>query len=242
MRTLILGLPLPNPAFDNFSFLSAPSFSEYSQLLVDIGSASRAVDDVIGGAGVHATYGGQAIVNGPASSFAFPLADILAMRRREAEWVLSHGGSVVCIGYPEVPHVLAGGDTWRSYDWLPRPEGLSYQDDLLPGFGRPGAVLVDADHAFAPYVEQLARRIAYRLHVNEDAPELRESGSVFARSSGGQAIGFEIPLLEGRLVVLPALQKPEAERMATAGVVAECLERLSQARSPQPLESREEAL
>lgn len=234
MRTLILGLPLPNADFDNYSLLSAPSLNEYSHLVVDIGASARAVDDVIGGTGVHTTFTGQALVNGPASSYAFNLAAMLGMRAREMQQVLVNGGLLVCIAFPQATHVLAEDDIRLSYDWIPRAEGFSYADDLLPAFGRPGAVLVDADHAFAPYVEQLAQRIAYRAYVNEDAQLLREQGSVFARSPSGQAIAFDMPLLEGRVVMLPSLLKPEADRIATAKILTECLKRWEEQQAPEP--------
>lgn len=229
MRTLIIGLPLPNAGFDNYSFLSAPSFGEYQQLVVDVASVTRAVDDVINGAGVHATYGGQAIVNGPASSHAFSLREIVQMRRRETERLLANGGLVVLIGYPPVPHDVQGAE-WKTLGWLPEPDGFSFERDLLPGFGTAGAVVVDAEHPFAPYVETLAPRLAYRVYVNEDVRGVAENGLVFARSSGGVAIGVEIGVGGGRLVVLPPLVKPEADRPLTAQAMAQCLDRWNERR------------
>jgi len=226
MRTLILGLSLPNADFDNYSFLSAPSFAEYHQIVVDVASAARAVDDVVNGAGVHQTHGGQAIINGDASAHAFSLRALLGMRRRETEWLLAHGGLVVLFPYPEVVH-QAGGEPWRTYDWLPAPEGLTYAGDLLPGFGVPGAVLVDGEHPFAPWVQQLAPHVAYRVYLNETAAAAQKA-HVFARSGGGQAIGFELALGEGRLVVLPPLVAPQSERPRTAAALVDCLARWNQ--------------
>lgn len=222
MRTLIVGLSLPNADFDNHSFLNAPSFGEYQQLVVDTASASRVIDDVVNGAAAHTTYGGQAIVNGDASAHAFSLHTLLDMRRRETEWVISHNGLVVVLAYPEVTQSDVAGGPWRSYDWLPRPEAFSFETDLLAGFGRPGAVLIDSEHAFAPYIQQLAPHVAYRVYLNETAAAARNA-HVFVRSSGGQAIGFELPLGEGRLVVLPPLVKPESDRPRTAAAIAGCL-------------------
>lgn len=224
MRTLVIGIALPRADFDNYSFLSAPSFGEYSRLIVDMATVSRDVDDVIHGSGVQTTYGGQAIVNGDASAHAFSLRELLAMRRREADWVLAHGGLVVCLAYPEVAHDVEGG-RWPSYSWLPEPEDFSYGGGLLAGFGRPGAVLVDPDHAFAPYITALAPRLAYRVYVNEDGPGLEGRATVFARSAGGVAVAFEIPVGEGRLVVLPPLVKRESDRQVTTTALVECLER-----------------
>jgi hypothetical protein len=223
MRTLVIGLPLPRAEFDNYTFLSAPSFGEYSRLIVDMASVSNTVDDVIHGTGVHSTYGGQAIVNGEASAHAFSLREALTMRRREAEWVLSHGGLVVLFAYPEVVHEV-GGARWPSYSWLPEPEGFTYAGGLLAGFGRPGAVLVQPGHVFAPYITQFAPKLAYRAYVNEDA--LPDGATIVARSSGGVAIAAEVPAGGGTLVIMPPLVKPEADRQLTATVFAECFERL----------------
>lgn len=222
MRTLVIGIPLPNIDFDNHTFLNAPSFGEYQQILVDTASAARAVDDVVNHAAPHTTYGGQAVVNGQASAHAFSLRALLDMRRREADWLVSHGGLVVLMASPEVVEADVEGGPWRSYDWLPAPEGFSYENDLLAGFGRPGAVLVDSEHPFAPYIQQLAPHVAYRVYLNETAEAARDA-HVFARSSGGQPIAFEMPLGEGRLIVLPPLVKPEQDRARTATAISECL-------------------
>ena len=115
----------------------------------------------------------------------------------------------------------------------PRPERISYESDLLAGFGRPGAVLVDAEHPFAPYVEQLAPHLAYRVYLNESSAGAADA-HVFARSSGGQAIGFELPLGEGRLVVLPPLVAPESDRARTADALAECLARWAERSAGRP--------
>jgi hypothetical protein len=240
MRTLVIGLSLPNADFDNHSFLNAPSFGEYQQLVVDTASVSRAIDDVVNGGTAHATYGGQAIVNGDASAHAFSLRALLDMRRRETEWVISHNGLVVVLGYPEVTQPDVAGGPWRSYDWLPAPEAFSFQTDLLTGFGRPGAVLIDTEHAFAPYIQQLAPHVAYRVYLNETV-EAARNAHVFARSSGGQAIGFELPLAEGRLVVLPPLVKPESDRPRTAAAIADSLARWrEQASSPAERHTKKE--
>ena len=233
MRTLVIGLALPNAQFDNYSFVSAPSFGEYSQIIVDMASVSGTVDDIIQGTAVHSTYGGQAVVCGEASAHAFPLGELLQMRHRETEWLLAHRGLVVLLGYPDVPHAGVAGGVWQSYAWLPAPEGFSFARDLLAGFGRPGAVLVDAGHPFAPYVQVLASRLAYRVYVNEESPALAEFGSVFARSEGGIPIAFDIRDGDGHLVVLPPILRPESDRTVITDAFLQSFERWA-ARSSSP--------
>jgi hypothetical protein len=224
MRSLIIGFSLPSVDFDNYTFLGAPSFAEYHHIVVDGATVARQVDDVVSGNAAHATYGGQAIVSGPASAYAFSLRTLLEMRNRETEWVLSHGGLIVLMASPDVAQPDIEGSPWRSYDWLPSAQGFSYETDLLAGFGRPGAVLVDAEHPFAPYIQQLAPHVAYRIYLNE-AGEGGARCNVFARSSGGQAIGFDIPLGGGTLVVLPPLLKPDQERARTAAAITSSIAR-----------------
>jgi len=225
VRTLIIGFPLPNAQFDNHSFASAPSFGEYQRIVVDMASVSRTVDDVVHGIAAHTTYGGQAVVNGGASAYAFPLRELLTMRRHETDWLLSHSGLVVLIGYPDVPHADVAGGAWHSYDCLPEPEGFSFQRDLLAGFGCPGAVLVDAEHPFAPFIQALASRLAYRVYVNDEAPGLAENGNVFARSEGGVPIAFDIRVGEGHIVVLPPVLRPESDRPVIAKALIDSFER-----------------
>jgi len=95
MRTLILGLPLPHVTFDNYSFLSAPSLFDYDRMVVEMSALSDAVDQVVGGSQEHQTFGGQTVVNGPSGPRTFSLAEVLRLRRLEAERLLARGGLVV---------------------------------------------------------------------------------------------------------------------------------------------------
>jgi hypothetical protein len=233
MRTLVLGIPLPHSTFDNHSFLSAPSLSEYSRVVVDLSAAASVVQEVVDGSGVHETYGGQAIVDGTASAHAFGLTELLAMRKREAERLFAGDGLVVAFGHPQARVKLRDDEEWRTYTWLPEPEGISYETDLLAGFGTPGVVVTDSEHPFAPVVSAVAARAAYRVYLNEDADGAGESARVFARSSGGVAIGFELTVGNGRLIVLPALLKPQADRQIVAQAMIESFDQISQLTSDQ---------
>jgi hypothetical protein len=193
--------------------------------VVDISAAARAVQEVVDGNGVHQTYGGQAIINASASPHAFSLTDLLAMRRREAERLFDAGGIVVAFGHPQARVPLPDGN-WSAYSWLPEPDGISYDTDLVPGFGTPGVVVTDAEHPFAPVVSAVASRAAYRVYLNEDADGAGQSARVFARSSGGVAIGCELKVGNGRMVVLPPLLKSQADRQIVAQTLIESFERL----------------
>src|SRR5947209_3739725 len=116
MRTLVVGIPLPHVTYDNYSFLSAPSFQEYRRLIVEMGAISRAVEEVVAAAAEHRTFAGQPVANGPPNASTFSLPQLLAMRRREADSFLGRGGLVVCFAHPNIVHVgVSGLDRWDRY-------------------------------------------------------------------------------------------------------------------------------
>jgi len=228
-RTLVIGIPLPQFSFDNYSFVSAPSFSDYPRMIVEMAAVSQTVEEVAAGSEQHSTYSGQPVVNRLTSAVAFGLADLLTMRRREAERFLARGGILVAFAHLDVPHPRIGGSPgWRRYAWLPAPEGFRYQEHLLPGFGQVTTTDEDAAYAFAPYLEAFALRLAYRTHFDEEAPGFRDYARVFARSPGGLAVAVEIAVAGGRVILLPPLARIEQEERAVlAGTLLACLDRMA---------------
>lgn len=226
MRTLVIGLPLPHVSYDNYSFLSAPSFLDYRRLIVLPEAIARTVDEVMTGEKEHTTFGAHTVVNGPSSVTTFALGDLLTMRARETRWLLDHGGIIVCFASPGIIFdAISGFSSWHTYDWLPNPQGFRYAQHLWPGFGRPGAILCQEDHPFAAYVEAFAQRIAYRAVLDEGAPQFGQYGRVFIRSHGGAAIGAELQVGRGSVVFLPTLVRFEADRSLLADTLFECLQR-----------------
>ena len=226
MRTLVVGIPLPHVSFDNYSFVAAPAFSEYGRMIIDTAVASRTVEEVISGDAEHHNFGGVPVTNGPSTSQAFSLQQLLAMRRRESEWFLARGGVLVCLAHPDVAHPgVEQSCGWRRYAWLPAPLGFRYDERLLPGFGTPGAELTEPDHPFAPYITEFSSRFAYRVTVDETTPNFSDYGRVFARSHGGAAIAVELTVDDGRVILLPPLLEPETDRFLIAPLLHACLER-----------------
>jgi hypothetical protein len=226
MRTLIVGIPLPHFSYDNYSFVSAPSFTDYRRMVVDVEGISRTIREVVTGTREHRTFAGHPVVNGPTSPDAFGLAEILAMRRREAEWLLKQPESlIVCFAHPDVPHPgIHGAEDWRRYSWLPAPEGFAYQSDLLPSFGKPGVEIAKSDHPFARFAEVFGARLAYRVHINEENAAFGRHGVVLLRSEGGAAVAAELRVGQGHVILLPPLIKAESERQAVALILYDCLE------------------
>ncbi|HEU4759511.1 MAG TPA: hypothetical protein VFT91_05960, partial [Dehalococcoidia bacterium] len=187
------------------------------------------VEQVVAGTAEHQTYGGQPVISGPSSAQGFGLADLLAMRRREAERFLARGGIMALLAHPDVAHPGLG---WRRYDWLPAPEGFRWQERLRPGFGSLGVLLEDAGHPFAPYLEAFGDHLSYRAEVDEEAPGFGGYGRVFARSPGGAAVAVELAVGAGRLVLLPALTHFEQERPAIAETLFACFDRFREQGEP----------
>ena len=237
MRALVLGIPLPHITFDNYSFLSAPSLFDYDRIIVDMSALSEAVEQAIDGSPEHRTHSGQTVVNGPSSTRTFSLAELLRLRRLEAERALARGGTLVCLAYPDVAHEgIADLPGWRRYDWLPAPEGVSYTEHLLAGFGKPGVEIADAEHAFAPYAEAFGVRLAFRAYASEQDESFSQYGRVFARSPGGAAVGVELKIGTGRVVLLPPLDplNYSNDRVPLAKVLCDCLERMQASTADEP--------
>src|SRR3989304_3616825 len=115
----------------------------------------------------------------------------------------------------------------RRYDWLPAPEGFAYAQQLLAGYGKLGVEVDDAGHSFAPYVEEFGVRLAFRAYVSEEEG-FSKFGRVFARSPGGAAVGVELAIGGGRVVLLPPLGQMDysRDRVPLANTLHICLERL----------------
>jgi len=230
MRTLVLGIPLPHVTFDNYSFLSSPSLFDYRRLIVETSALSEALEQVTAGSNEHRTPGGLTIVNGPGGPAAFSLAELLRLRRLEAERLLAGGGVIACFAHPDVAHEgIRDLPGWRRYDWLPAPEGFSYGEHLLAGYGKLGVELADPEHAFAPYVEEFGARLAFRAYLAEPEEGPPPYARVFARSPGGAAVGVELAVGPGRIVLLPPVGSLDysRDRAPLATVLHRCLERMT---------------
>lgn len=224
-RTLVVGIPLPHVTFDNYSAISAPAFSEYQRLIVETAAFSNVAEEVVAGSGEHRNFGGQIVHNRSSTADAFSLCDLLEMRRREAEWFLSRGGTAVCFSHPDIAHPGVADCVWRRYSWLPAPPGLLYEAHLLPGFGTPGAEVSDTDHPFAPFISEFASHLAYRATMDESLPNFSDYAHVFARSRGGAAIAAELSVDHGRIILLPPLIDPRSDRGKVAEALFDCFER-----------------
>lgn len=207
MRILSLGFAMPGPRVDNYNFLSAPTFSDYEAIVVDPGSFSGLIEEVIEGSGEARTFHEEPVVNGPTTPGAVGLADVLRDRQRQTHRLLAAGGLVVVFAYPDVVHTRVAGFTGCDrYFWLPAPAGVAWREPFLVRAGGERVREIAKEHPFAPVVEALTKYMGVRAEFAEDA--LAATGArVYARSPGGGAVGVEVAAGGGTIVFLPALRK-----------------------------------
>jgi hypothetical protein len=195
-RILSLGVPLPGPQVDNYTFLSAPSFFDYDAIVADPHALSVLIEGAVDGSIAAATFADVPITNGPATPAGASLADVLLRRVDETRTLLERGGAIICFAHPATTHAgIAGADALDDYYWLPSAP------PLVPGDGSQAHV-VDFQHPLAAFVHGQLANVAYRAHFGVGVPP----GCVFVRSAGGAAIGVELPCERGRVIFLPALR------------------------------------
>lgn len=228
MRILALGIPLPGPQIDNYTFASAPSFFDYDAMVVEPSALSHLIEQLVDSTAEHATHFDQPVANAATSPVAVGLADLLRRRQEETARFLARGGLVVCLAYPDVMHMRVVGFTGCDrYFWLPAPPGMQYREPhLLPAEGTE-AFPTDLDHPFAPYIQAYRRNLAYRAHISEAVAGFSGFGKVFARSAGGAAVGVELLAGGGRVVFIPPLRRVRSgdERYAFSNLLQEGIRR-----------------
>ena len=206
MRILSLGQGLPDASIDNFNWASALSFYDYDAIVVDpLEAVSRLIDGVVRDGTGFFTYHEEPIADGPSTSEAVGLADLLRRRRLETERLLARGGLVVCFGYPDLPHPQVSGFTGcHRYYWLPAPAGADYGPNYIRAAGGRNISVTDYEHPFANYLDSRRSDVLYRAWFAEGSAGFAGS-KVLARSDGGTAVALDVPVGEGRIIFLPAL-------------------------------------
>jgi hypothetical protein len=229
IRTLVIGIPLPDASFDNYSFTSAPSISDYPQLIVEVAAASETIEEIVAGTREHRTFAGQAVANQPSTSRTFALTELVAMRRREAVRFFERGGRAACFAYPDValPGV-SGAPDFHRYGWLPEPERFSYGTSLLACFGKEQVTADDSTHPFASFINEFGARSAYQVCADEDVL-ISAGGRVVGRTPGGDVVAFELPAGSGSLVFLPPVRNARELRQQIAETLLKCFEAASPA-------------
>jgi hypothetical protein len=206
VRVLLIGFPLPNPAFDNYDFLRAPSFYDYDAVVIEPAQVSKVIEDVLTRSQDYQTFAGEPVLNEPAGPFIVGLADQLQRRREETERLLAAGKLLIVFTRPNVPHShVLGLPGYDRYSWLPAPPNVIYRPpQLIPADGR-GVTIEDATHPFSALVDRFQNWFTYRAAFSERMPDFPTYGHVLMRSRGGVPVGVELKIGPGRILFLPAL-------------------------------------
>lgn len=237
MRVLVIGFPLPNPQIDNFNIVTSPSWFDYDGVLVEPRSVSQVIEDVVAARQQYETRGEEPILNRPTNPLTVGLADVLKRRRDEVIHLLENGGTVVVFARPNVRHEdVAGFPGCDRYAWLPAPSGASYDAPFMIRADGSGAQPTDNAHPFAPLLRQFKSSIQYRVRFDETAPGFPEWGTVTARSAGGAAVGVDLKVHGGTVIMLPAIGSVAFgdQRFGLASTVLEAIRRVNGARSGAP--------
>lgn len=209
MRILSLGFPMPGPNVENHSFASAPTFFDYDAIVVNPHALSQLIEEVVGASAEHKTRSGEPVLNTPTTPDAVGLADILRDRQDETARLLARGGLVVCFGYPNVVHQrVAGFSGCDRYFWLPAPAGVHYGEPFLRRGSGSEIVPTEHDHPFGYFVSRFRKKLAYHAYFADDVPGFADAARVFARSTGGAAVGVELSLAHGKAIFLPPPARP----------------------------------
>jgi hypothetical protein len=207
VRVLLIGFPLPNPAFDNYDFLQAPSLYDYDAVVIEPAQVSKVIEDVLTRSEDHQTFAGEPVLNEPAGPFIVGLADHLQRRRDEAERLLAAGKLLIVFTRPNVPHShVLGQPGYDRYSWLPAPPNVVYRPPHLIAADGRDVTLEDATHPFAALVDRFQNWFTYRAAFSERMPDFPTYGRVLMRSRGGVPVGVELKVGPGRILFLPALE------------------------------------
>lgn len=230
MRVLVIGFPLPNPQFDNYNLLTSPSWLDYDAVIVEPESVSTVIEDVLNRREEHQTRAEEPVLNRPTNPFAVALGDVVKQRRAEAAQLLANGGVLAVFARPNVVHEgVVGFPGCDRYAWLPAPASVSWEPPFLVRAEGSEVRAVDPAHPFAGTIDRHNRWYAYRARIDENVPGFPAFGHVIARSYGGAAIGAELRVGGGRVILLPAFA-PLAygdQRFELAGEFLEALRRVT---------------
>lgn len=237
MRVLVIGFPLPNPQIDNFNILTSPSWFDYDGVLVEPRSVSQVIEDVVAAKQQYETRGEEQVLNRPTNPLTVGLADVLKRRRDEVVHLLENGGTIVVFARPNVRHEdVVGFPGCDRYTWLPAPSGTSYEPPFMLRAEGSDVRPADDAHPFAPFLRQYKGSIQYRARFDENVPGFPEWGRVIARSAGGAAVGVELKVRAGTVVMLPAMGGVAFgdQRFALAEAVLDAMRRVNGVRSGPP--------
>ncbi len=226
MRVLSLGHRLQNRSVDNHTILNAPNIADYHAIVLDPAAAFDLVRSAARAQGEFMTHADVTVVNGDSSDGTAGLAGLLQRRREEFQRALDNGATVCVFLAPQSRfHGVNGLQGFDRYFFLPAPDGMAWDDEAIRGSEGTQVAVVDHDHPFVGVYATFEKAVLYRAVLNERAPGFAKHARVFIRAAGGDPVGVEFPVLNGRIVFLPSPKDPGANWLAgpEGGAIVEAM-------------------
>jgi len=229
MRVLSIGFPLPNVAIDNYSALSAPSYSDYDVLIVDPASITRDVHDLLTDVRNFEAQDDRPVLNAPTTATSVSATEQLRRRLDETTRLLENGGLVVVFGRPDATIAgLLGFEGCDRYHWLPAPAGLAWGPPFLKAAEGKTVRIVAEQHPFAEVLREHRKEAGYRAMFDDRQAAIRAHGRTIAAGGSRVPIAMEFEVLGGRVTFIPVLSEATGtNRTALAQGIVDACRRLS---------------
>lgn len=209
MNILTIGFALPNPAVDNYNVFTAPSYADYTALVIDPASITESVRELLSGDKEFRALDDRPVVNGATTASAISAAELIQRRAEETKQLLEAGGLVVVVARPNaVESGLVGFEGCDRYSWLPAPAGAAWGPTYLrPSDGVTVRIVAD-EHPFSSVMRELRGETTYRAVIDDRLLAAAESSTVIARGGSNAVIAASLRVLNGLVVLLPIVKLP----------------------------------
>jgi hypothetical protein len=216
-------------AIDNYSALSAPSYSDYDVLIVDPASITRDVHDLLTDVRNFEAQDDRPVLNAPTTSTSVSATDQLRRRLDETTRLLENGGLVVVFGRPDATITgLLGFEGCDRYHWLPAPAGLAWGPPFLKAAEGKTVRIVAEQHPFAEVLREHRKEAGYRAMFDDRQAAIRAHGRTIASGGSRVPIAMEFEVLGGRVTFIPVLSEATGtNRTALAQDLVDACRRLS---------------
>lgn len=233
MRLLVIGFPLPDPAIDNYTVFSAPSYSDYDALFVDPTSITTSVRQLVQDGTEFNAYDDRPVLNAPTTANSVSGADQVRRRADETRRLLEAGGTVLVTARPDaVQPGLLGFEGCNRYSWLPAPAALAWGPPFIrPAEGKTVRIVAE-DHPLASVLRDFRGEISYRAVFDDRQAELRRQARFIATGGSGIPIAAEFHVLGGRVIFLPAMNDDMRRRPELASALVQLCTRLDSHSEP----------
>lgn len=229
MRVLSLSHRLPHRLLDNHTIINAPNIADYEAIVIDLAATFDVVRAAARAEGQFQTHADVPVHDGDSVDGTAGLASLLQRRREEIVRALERGAVVCAFLAPQSRfHGVTGLTGFDRFFFLPAPDGMAWDEATIRGSEGTTAAVVEHGHPLVGVFDTYDRDVLYRAVFNQRAPGFSRHARTFIRAAGGDPVGVEFPVLNGRIVFLPAVKPGSADKVASpmAGAIVEALSAL----------------